>query len=295
MTALLRRELRALIGGGMLPLFLAVTLGGTGLSVFYTCVYGASPAFANGSLYQALAMALACGLAGMGAFSAERRHNTERWLYALPVSTAAIALAKLIARWAMVLLAGLGMTAFAAAMSVAAPSIHFLPALSGVLAVTALGLVFMSVAVFCSAASRYAAGALAAFALLTAAAYAMPLAAERVSQLTSLSIPTLIMGLAVVVLLIYGFTSDALIACVTGAIVEVPSLLACLSGHDTAVIDAVVRAMESAAVFDGLTPFINGLPDLRQLVIWLAIAALFAVLTVTAAAARRHGKRRALS
>ena len=294
MTALFKRELRALFSGWGGWGFLALATGAAGIAVFTVNILGGAPSFAENTLYLALAMALGSGLCCMRAFPGERASNTERLLYTLPLRTRDIVLGKLLSRLIPVLLSGVLLALYPLGLSLAFPQTSLSLGLSSVAAVTALGMLLMSAALFCSACSRTAAGAFASFALLTLASWAAPYAAMRAEALTVVSPLMIALMTALVVLLVYILCSDWLVSFIAAALAEAPVLLLHLRGEDARVLEAFNALLKRLSVFEPLSAFVNGIFDVGTIAGYLTVAALFACLTGLAIAARRRGERRAL-
>ncbi len=294
MKAVFKRELRALFAGWGGWGFLALMTGAAGLVVFVLNVLGGTPSFAQGSVYLALAMALGCGLCGMRAFPGERASGTERLLYALPLTTGDIVLGKLLSRWVLVLLSGVLMAIYPLGLSLMFKQVPLGEGLSCVLAITLLGLLFMSAALFCSACSRTSWLAFAAFAALTLISWAAPYAAARVAAMSSLSLPMIVMATALIVLLVYACSSDWLIGFVLAAVLQAPVLLAFLRGTDAATLSMMAQFLKALSVFEPLTAFVNSILDVGTLLEYALLAVLFAALTGLAVAARRRCERRPL-
>lgn len=294
MKALFKRELRALFSGWGGWGFLALVTGAAGIAVFIVNILGGAPSFAESTLYLALAVALGSGLCCMRAFPGERTAGTERLLYALPLRTRDIVLGKLLSRLVPVLISGALLALYPLGLSIAFPQVSLSMGLSGVAAVTALGLLLMSAALFCSSCARTAEGAFGSFALMTFVSWAAPYAAMRAEALTAVT-PFMIAAMtALIVLIVYSLCSDWLIGFIAAALVEAPVLLMHLRGEDARVLEAFNALLKKLSVFEPLSAFVNGIFDVGTIVGYLTIAALFACLTGLSVAARRRGERRAL-
>ena len=294
MTALFRREVRALFSGLAGWLFPAFILAAAGVFVFVNNVLTASPLFANNAVYLALCMALGCALLAMNAFPGEARQNSERILYALPLRTHDIVLGKLLALLTPVVISCGVLALYPLVLSLFSATPALGEGLSCVLALLAMGVMFTSAALFCSACARTAVSALIYMAVLTGVSYALPYAASYVAAMSGLNMFTLIVFLALMVMLFYLLSGDLLIGFAAAAVIEAPLLLMHLRGSDAAILSAVSFVMKKLSVFEELTLFMNGIFDFSALIYWLYIACLFAVLTELAVKARRQGGRRAL-
>lgn len=294
MKAVFKRELRALFSGWGGWGFLALTTGAAALVVFIVNIWEGKPSFSENCVYLALAMALGCGLCAMRAFPGERAAGTERLLYALPLKNRDIVLGKLLSRLVLVALSGALMALYPLGLSLVFEQVSLGEGLSCVLAITLLGVLFMSAALFCSACSRTSIMAFLSFAALTGISWAAPYAADKVAAMTSLSPIMILLGTALVVLVVYTLTSDWLLSFIAAALQEMPVLLYWLRGEDAQVFAAFSKRLDSLSVFEPLTAFVNGILDVGVLIEYVLLAAFFAALCGLAVAARRRCERRAL-
>lgn len=294
MSAVFRKELRALLGGLTGWGFFALLLAAAGASMFFVNVQGGSPLFSENARWLALGMALACGLLCADAYPAERRQKTERALYALPLSSRSVFFGKLLARLVALLIGCALLALYPIVFSLASPAAAMAEGLGCVLAVAAMGVLFTSAALACSAFCRSGLVAFAAYAVLAALGwFAAPLAA-RVGTLTTLSPLTLVLIPALAGVLAWMISEDELIGFVAAAAALAPVLLNHLRGNDAAVYGGIAKGLRTCAVFEPLSLTLRGLVDLSAVVYWLSAAALMIVIGLMAAGARRRGKRRAL-
>ena len=294
MKALFKRELRALFSGWGGWGFLALVTGAAGVTTFVVNIIGGSPSFAESAVYLALAMALGCGLCCMRAFPGERASNTERLLYSMPLKTRDIVLGKLLARLVPVALAGVLLALYPIGLRLAFPQTSLDMGLNCVVAVTALGMLLMSGALFCSACARTSGEAFALFAAATLVSWAAPYAAMRAEAMTAVTPLMIVLATALIVIIVYCLCFDWLIGCVAAALIEAPVLLMHLRGEDAQIIEGVAALLKRLSVFEPLSAFVNGIMDVRAILGYLIVAGLFACLTGLAVAARRRGERRAL-
>ena len=294
MSAVFRKELRALLGGFAGWGFLALLLAAAGASVFFVNVRGASPLFSDNVIYLALGMALCCGLLCADAYPAERRQRTERVLYALPIGSGAIYFGKLLARLVVMLIGCALLALYPVVLSLTVPSAVLGEGLGCVIVVCALGVLFTAAGLCCSAFSRQAIVAFIAYAALVALAWFAANLAGRVAAITALSPLTLALLPLLAGLLVWMVAEDVLAGFIAAAVVLAPVLLCHLRGNDSAVFGAMAKGLHACAVFEPLAVTVNGLLDLSALIRYLSVAALLTVVGLLAAAARRQGKRRAL-
>lgn len=293
MKAIFKRELRALMGGLRGWGYVAIMLLGAGASVFLLNYLNLSTRFEAGINYIALFLIPATIAAATDSFQADRRQNTERMLFSLPVKTADIVLGKLLAHLVPVAVTGVALCAFPLILSVYGP-IGWAAALSGVLALTVLGAVMMSVGLCISACSKNRFIAVLAIAAVLAASWAAPMAADLIRSRGSLTPMMMACFMLVGFTATYLMSNSALAGILVAAVIEVPVLLHYLNGTGAELMQTIGNGVDSVNLFAGLNPFINGLMDGGVLIGWLAVVALFALITMFVIGNRRQAKRRAL-
>ena len=294
MSAVFRKELRALLGGLTGWGFFALLLAAAGVSMFFVNIQSGSPLFSENTRWLALGMALACGLLCADAYPAERREKTERALYALPLTGRAVFFGKLLARLATLLIGCALLALYPVVFSLAVPAAAMSEGLGCVLVVAVMGLLFTAAALACSAFCRSGLIAFIAYAALTALCwFAAPIAA-RVGSMTALSPLMLVLLPALAGLLAWMISEDVLIGFAAAAVALAPVLFNHLRGSDAAVFGGIAKGLRACAVFEPLSLAMRGLVDLSSIVYWLSAAALMTVIGLMAAGARRRGKRRAL-
>ena len=293
MKAIFKRELRALMGGLRGWGYVAIMLLGAGASVFLLNYLNLSTRFEAGVNYIALFLIPATIAAAADSFQADRRQNTERMLYSLPLKTADIVLGKLLAHLVPVAVTGAGLCAFPLILSLYGP-IGWAAALSGVLALTVLGAAMMSIGVCLSACSKNRIIAVLAIAAVLAASWASPMAADLIKSRGTLSIMMMACFMLVGFTATYLLSNSALAGIIAAAVIEVPVLLHYLRGTGAELMQAIGSGVDSLNLFAGLNPFVNGLMDGGVLIGWIAVAALFALIAVFVTDNRRQAKRRAL-
>ena len=294
MSAVFKKELRALLGGLTGWGFLALLLAAAGASMFFVNVRGASPLFCENARWLALGMAAACALLCADAYPAERRQKTEQVLYALPLTSRGVFFGKLFARLVILLIGCALLALYPVVFSLVVPAAALSEGLCCVICLCAMGVLFTAAALTCSAFCRSALVAFAVFAALTAVAWFAAALAARVATITVLSPLTLALMPALAGLLVWILSEDVLVGFIAAAVVLAPVLLNHLRGNDAAVFGGIARGLKACAVFEPLSLTMHGLLDPSALIYWLSAAALMIVIGLLAAAARRQGKRRAL-
>lgn len=293
MKAVFKKELRALLGGFRGWGYVAITLLGAGIAVFMVNLLGLSTRFEMSAYYIAIAMIPATVAATTDAFQAERRQNTERMLYSLPLKNSDIVLGKLFALTVPVLIAAACLCVFPLML---APygTLYWGPALASILALAVLGTVMMAIGLCMSACSCNRFVAALTTAAVLAASWAVPYAAEMIALVGTINLMMMVSFMLVGFTVTYLLSNSALAGIIAAAIIEVPMLLAYLQGTGAAFMQSVASGINALNIFDGLNPFVNGLLDGSVLIGWLAVAALFAFITILFVGNRRQAKRRAL-
>lgn len=294
MKAIFKRELRALLGSFRGWGAVALVLLGAAISVTVTNLTGGAPRFELNAGYIALSYIPAAALATMGSFAADRRQNTERLMYSLPVSVRAMVAGKLLALMGPVLMASAGLCLFPLFLRifgvVAMPAAY-----ASILGLTLLGAACMAVGLFVSCCSPNQVVSFLLTVLVLGLSWAAPYAADRLNAMTSLGIPMLLACMLLVFAMAYQLSGSGILGIILAAAVEIPLLLSYFRGTSASVARVLARMVRAAGLFDGMNPFINGLLDGRVLVYYLTVALLFAVFTVLYVANRRQARRRALS
>ncbi len=293
MKAIFKRELRALLGGLRGWGYAAVVLLGAAVSVLFNNMLTGAPKFELNAYYIALSMIPATALAAADSFQAERRQNTERLLYSLPLKNTQIVLGKLFALFVPVLIAMAGLCVFPLMMSLMGP-VALGTAYASIAALTVLGLAMMAIGLCVSVCSVHAAVAVIATIAVLALSWAAPYAAEIVSAAGTVTIPMLLAFMLLAFAATYLLSSNTLLGIILAAVVEVPMLLAYLQGTGADLMKTIGGGIKALSLFEGLNLFINGLFDGRVLIAWLAAAVFAAVVTILYVGHRRQGKRRAL-
>ena len=293
MKAIFKKELRALLGGLRGWGYIAIVLLGAGASTFVVNLLNLSTRFEASISYIALALIPATIVAATDSFQIERRQHTERMLYSLPVKNTDIVLGKLLAHLVPVAIAGVCMCVFPLVLSLYG-TLNWGAAISAILALVVLGAAMMSIGLCMSACSRNRLIAALAIAAALLASWAAPMAAELISSGGTLNVMMMISFMLVGFTATYLLSNSALLGIIVAAVIEVPVLLSYLQGTGAELLTAVGAGVDSLNIFGGLNSFVNGVMDIGVLIGWLAIAALFAFITVLMVSNRRQAKRRTL-
>ncbi len=293
MKAIFKRELYALLrslrGWG----YAAVVLLTAGIVVLMNNIIGGSVRFELNIQYIALSMIPATAIAAADVFQAERRQNTEKLIYALPVSNVDIVVGKMLALIVPVLIACAGLCVFPLIL-LPFGQVSLVGAYASILALAFVGIVLMAIGLFMSAYANNLFMAVVGTIALPLLSWAMPYAAEYLSSVAAVNIALLIGLLLLTFAAVYLLSGSGVIAVFMAAAVDAPVLIHYLRGTGNELTLWAAGAVEKLNLFDSLIPYINGLFDGRTLIGQLAVAAFFAIMTVLLIISRRQAKRRAL-
>lgn len=293
MKAVFKRELRSLLGGMRGWGYMAVVLLGTAVSVALTNISGATTRFELNIFYIALSMIPATAIAATDAFQAERRQNTERILYSLPLKNTSIVLGKMLALVVPVLITAAALCAFPLIM-MPFGTVYLIPALAAILALAVLGVAMMAIGLLISACSPNRLVAAAGIIAALVFSWFVPYLSNLLRSSDQVTIPMMLSFMLAAFALTYLLSNNPYLGVIMAAIFEVPMLLAYLQGTGGDLMAVFAKGVDALNLFDGLNAYINGLLDGQALVCWLAAAALSVFSTVLCIANRRQAKRRAL-
>lgn len=293
MKAICKRELRVLMSGIRGWGYVAIVWLGAAISVLFNNLLTGSPKFEMNVMYIALSMIPATALASMDSFQAERRQNTERLLFSLPIRNSAIVMGKLLAHIVPVLIASAGLCLFPL-MFMLLGGTSLASALAAVLALAVLGIACMAAGLMISACSSGRTAAFLTTAIALVLSWAAPYAAAYLEMMTDINIPMLLGCMLLVFLVVWYLSRNAYLSIGLTAAAEIPMLLAYLQGSGARLLKAVAVGVRSLSLFEGLGSFVNGLLDGRMMILWAGSAVLFLFVTLLYMGNRRQAKRRAL-
>lgn len=293
MKAICKRELRALFGGMRGWGYAAIVLLGTAVSVLTNNLLSGAPKFELNAYYVALSMIPATALATADAFQAERRQNTERLLFSLPLSNADIVLGKMLALIVPVAGSMAVICLFPLLLSLFG-TISLASAYGSIAALFAMGVAMMAIGLGISVCANRASVAALITVVVLVLSWAAPYAGSMLEATSTLTVPMMLAFMLLAFVATYFLSNSSMLGIVMAAAVEIPLLLAYLQGNGAAVLDALGGGVYALSLFDGLNSFVNGLFDGRTLIAWMAAAAFIVFLTVLYVGNRRQGKRRAL-
>ena len=293
MKAIFKRELHALLtslrGWG----YVAVVLLTAAVTVLMKNVIGGEVQFELNVRYIALGMIPATVIAAADVFQADRRQNTERLLYSLPLRNWQIVAGKLLALLVPVAIAMLGLCLYPL-MLLPFCKIALASAYASVLALAFVGITLMSIGLYVSAYANNLLTAILGIIALPIVSWAAPIAAGYLAAVPSVNLALIIGVMLMVFAAVWLMSGSGMIAVVMTAVIEIPLLISYLRRSGNALMGSVAEMIGSLNLFDTLSPFENGLLDGRVLVGQLAAAAFFTFMTVLLIYSRRQAKRRAL-
>jgi len=293
MKAICKRELRALMGGIRGWGYVAVVLLGAAVSVLMNNLLTGSPKFELSAMYIALSMIPATALAAADGFQAEKRQKTERILFSLPIRNFDIVMGKLLAHIVPVVVGAAGLCIFPPVMKLFGP-VELVPAYAVILALLVLGIACMAVGLCVSACVNGRATAFLATIVLLALSWAAPYVSAYLNAMTEVNVLMLIVSMALSFVLCWYFSGSVVVSTIVTALVEIPLLMAFLSGSGAGILKNAAAVVQKLGLFEGLNPFVNGLLDGGVLVMWIVDAALMVFITLLYMGNRRQAGRRAL-
>ncbi|MBR0463485.1 MAG: ABC transporter permease, partial [Clostridia bacterium] len=243
-------------------------------------------------IYYGIAMAICCGLWGMTVFSSERQQNTLRLLYAMPLSSFSIFTGKLLARLVIVIISCALFSIIPIVFSLVTPSAYIMEGLGCVAALCALGIMFMSLSVFCASVTPSSIVSLILYIVLVGASYLMPQISGHIGSLSRLTFPFVVLLPVIAGLVIYMLFSDVLIGFIAAAAALVPVLYAYLTSNGQRVFTALGNGLANLDIFSPLTPFSQSVFDVGVLLRYLLIGLFFCLCGGFAVAAQRKAKGR---
>ncbi len=293
MKAIFKRELYELLRSFRGWGYAAIVLLTAGISVLIRNVLGGAAGFEVNSSVIALSMIPATAIAAADVFQADRRQNTERLLYSLPVSNADIVIGKMLALIVPVLITSVGLCVFPLILMPFGGG-SLTAAYASVLLLTVMGIAMMAIGLFMSAFARNLFMAVLGTIALPVLSWLTPIAAEYLASVSFVGIPFLIAAMLLIFAAVYLMSGSGMIAIFMAAAAEVPILLHYLRGTGNELTAVIAGAVANLNLFDALTPLMNGIFDARVLAGQLLSAVFFTFVTVLMVFSRRQAKRRAL-
>ncbi len=213
----------------------------------------------------------------MRCFAEERRQGTDLLLYSLPVTSGRIVAGKYLAMIALLAVPALIVCTYPLILSLFG-SVYLPTAYASILAFYLLGAALAAIGMFASSlCESQVTAAVVCFALVLAD-YFLPGIASFVPSGAGWA---LVVATALIVACVVGLavlTKNGLFALGLGIVAEI-ALIAVAVVNGSALDGLVSDLMSGLSLFDRFSPFVDGLIDVASVVFYVAVAAVFAVLT----------------
>lgn len=285
MTAVYQRELGSYFKGMLGYLFTAFVLIFAGI---YTMAYNLSGAYANFAyVLDAISFIymIAVPILSMRTFAEERRQKTDQLLYALPISMSSVVAGKYLAM-VTVLLVPMGIMALYPLILSQFGAVSLPTAYGALLAFFMLGASLLSVGLFISSLTdnQVASAVMTLVAVLLL--YFLSGLASFVSSEASASLMALCVLVGIFALVLYALSKNPIVAFGVG-VAGVGALMGWYSVDSSAFEGLFGTIMTQLSVFDRFYGFIDGVFDLKAIVYYASMVAVFLFLTVQSMEKRR--------
>ncbi|MGN0991373.1 MAG: ABC transporter permease [Candidatus Ventricola sp.] len=285
MTAVYQRELGSYFKGMLGYLFTAFVLIFAGI---YTMAYNLSGAYANFAyVLDAISFIymIAVPILSMRTFAEERRQKTDQLLYALPISMSSVVAGKYLAM-VTVLLVPMGIMALYPLILSQFGTVSLPTAYGALLAFFMLGASLLSVGLFISSLTdnQVASAVMTLVAVLLL--YFLSGLASFVSSEASASLMALCVLVGIFALVLYALSKNPIVAFGVG-VAGVGALMGWYSVDSSAFEGLFGTIMTQLSVFDRFYGFIDGVFDLKAIVYYASMIAVFLFLTVQSMEKRR--------
>lgn len=285
MTAVYQRELGSYFKGMLGYLFTAFVLIFAGI---YTMAYNLSGAYANFAyVLDAISFIymIAVPILSMRTFAEERRQKTDQLLYALPISMSSVVAGKYLAV-VTVLLVPMGIMALYPLILSQFGTVSLPTAYGALLAFFMLGASLLSVGLFISSLTdnQVASAVMTLVAVLLL--YFLSGLASFVSSEASASLMALCVLVGIFALVLYALSKNPIVAFGVG-VAGVGALMGWYSVDSSAFEGLFGTIMTQLSVFDRFYGFIDGVFDLKAIVYYASMIAVFLFLTVQSMEKRR--------
>lgn len=285
MTAVYRRELGSYFKGMLGYLFTAFVLIFAGI---YTMAYNLSGAYANFAyVLDAISFIymIAVPILSMRTFAEERRQKTDQLLYALPISMSSVVAGKYLAM-VTVLLVPMGIMALYPLILSQFGAVSLPTAYGALFAFFMLGASLLSVGLFISSLTdnQVASAVLTLVAVLLL--YFLSGLASFVSSEASASLMALCVLAVIFALVLYALSKNPIVAFGVG-VAGIGALMGWYSVDSSAFEGLFGTIMTQLSVFDRFYGFIDGVFDLKAIVYYASMIAVFLFLTVQSMEKRR--------
>ena len=285
MTAIYRKELSSYFRGMLGYLFTAFVLIFAGI---YTMAYNLSGAYSNFAyVLDAISFIylIAVPILSMRTFAEERKQKTDQLLYAMPVPMSSVVMGKYLAM-VTVLLIPIGILCMYPLILTQFGEVSLAAAYGSILAFFMLGACLLSVGLFISSLTdnQVASAVMTLVAVLLL--FFMSGLANFVSPEASASLMALCMAALIFAFVLYVLSRNPVVALAAG-VVSVGGLVGWYA-FDSSVFEGLFGdIMTQMSVFDRFYGFIDGVFDLKAIVYYASMIAVFLFLTVQSMEKRR--------
>jgi len=280
MSAIYKRELKALFNGMIAPVFIAFLLLMTG--IYSTSVnFGSGyPQFEYAIPSITFIFLLIVPILTMRSFAEDKANRTDQLLYSLPISTSSIVIGKYLAMVTVLGIASLVMCLFPIIISIYG-DVFMTTAYASILAFFLLGCALIAIGMFISTLTESQVIA----AVLSIGTFLLVYLISNVAALipsTALTSALLFAALALLIsVIVFLLTKNTIIATVFGVVLIVADTVIYLI--DSSLFEGLFATMlEKLALFDTLSNFVYGVFDLGSVIYYLTIVFLFGFFTVQA-------------
>ena len=280
MSAIYRRELKALFTGMIAPIFMAFLLLMTGIYSVSINFAGLRPQFEYVVPSMLFIFLLIVPILTMRSFSEDKANRTDQLLYSLPLSTTSIVLGKYLAMVTVLGISTAVMCLYPVIISIYG-DVYMTTAYASILAFFLLGCALIAIGMFISTLteSQVISAVLTFITLLL-----LYLLTNITSMIPETALSSLMLFLALTVILaviVYVMTKNGVMACIIGAILVIAECA--LYFVKSSLFEGTFAAfLNKLAIFDSLTNFVYGVFDIPALVYYLSVVFLFGFLTVQA-------------
>lgn len=285
MTAIYQKELSSYFRGMLGYLFTAFVLIFAGI---YTMAYNLSGAYANFAyVLDAISFIylIAVPILSMRTFAEERKQKTDQLLYAMPVPMSSVVAGKYLAM-VTVLLVPMGIMCLYPLILTQFGTVSLGTAYGAIFAFFMLGACLLSVGLFISSMTDNQV----ASAVMTLVAVLLLFFMSGLSSFVSSEASASLMALCMVVLIfafvLYVFSKNPIVALGVG-IVCIGALLGYYAFDSSAFEGLFGEIMTQLSVFDRFYGFIDGVFDLKAIIYYASMIAVFLFLTVQSMEKRR--------
>ncbi len=285
MTAVFRRELRSYFTGLTGYVFIAAILLFGGIFTYVVVLRSGYPNFDYVLTNMAIVYVVAVPILTMRAMAEERRNNTDKLLYSLPIGMMRVAVAKYLAMLVVLLIPMVILALYPVMLSFYG-TIYVGAGLSTLAGFFFLGAALLALGLFLSSLTD---NQMVAAMLSFAAVLALYLLSQIISTLSASAAAAygaLAVLAALVAVIVWLFTRSVPMTVVAAVLLEAAALIVFLAAP-AALENTLVDAVERFSVFERFFSFSGGAFDLTAIVYDLSLAGVFVCFTGLALEKRR--------